>query len=194
MPTQTILITLAVAGIPAVAAIVSAIFAGRYALRTRRAESDAQRTRELEARLSEKKFNTYEPMINMLSEMLDGRYNASEDAMDPITRMRDFATWIAIFGSDRAVQAYHNWMQAIYSAAPAPILMYLYGEFLVAAREDLGYGATAVQRQHLLGMRIKDIYTFHGIGTLSFKEVCREQKWKPTWQGKKKGLFRRFAG
>lgn len=66
----------------------------------------------------------------------------------------------------------------------------MYGEFLVAAREDLGHGSTTVGRQHLLGMRIKDIYTYHGIGSLPFEKVCKEQKWQPTWKSGGKGFFR----
>ncbi|MEU4739690.1 hypothetical protein AB0G02_04385 [Actinosynnema sp. NPDC023658] len=181
MPPQSVLVTLLVAGIPAIAAIAAAIVAGVFASRTRRAEGEAQRARDLESRISDRKYAIYEPMINLLSDLLGGRNVPAETSAEIIQKMKDFSTWISIYGSDESVRAFHNWMQAIFASPPVEIQLRLYGDFLVAARRDIGYADTEVGRQHLLGMRINDIYKYPNVIDPSFKEVCERVGWQAPW-------------
>ncbi|MGH3833859.1 MAG: hypothetical protein ACRDRS_26045 [Pseudonocardiaceae bacterium] len=94
---------------------------------------------------------------------------------------RDFATWIGIYGSDGAVHAFHNFMQAVYRNPPPAVLMRLYGDFMVEVRKDIGYPDTAVRREHLLGMRVTDIYEIPDVIDPSFEEICARLDWQPPW-------------
>jgi hypothetical protein len=170
--------TLVVAGIPALAAIIAAVVAGVFAWKTRRADADAQRTRDLESRIAEKKYAVYEPMINLIRDILARR---ATDQNELTNTLENFSTWIGIYGSDEAVQVFHNFMQAAYSNAPAPIQLRLYGDFLLAARKDIGNPETSVQREHLLGMRITDIYTNHDVIDQSFEEIAERLNWQAPW-------------
>lgn len=176
--TQSTWVTLVVAGIPAIAAIIAAAIASRSARKTKRAETEAQRTRELESRNAEKKYEVYEPMINLLRDTL-AQKQIDQDEL--IAKLQHFSTWVTIYGSDEAVETFHNFMQASYSDAPAAILLRLYGDFMIAIRKDIGYPDTDVSRQHLLGMRITDIYKSYDIINQSFEEICDRLNWKAPW-------------
>jgi hypothetical protein len=63
-------ITILVAGIAAAAAITAAIVAALSARSTKRLELRAQRARELEGRISERKIEIYKPMIEMLGKVI----------------------------------------------------------------------------------------------------------------------------
>ncbi|MFI0199865.1 MULTISPECIES: hypothetical protein [Streptomyces] len=144
------------------------------------AELDAQRIRDLEARNSEKKYDTYKPMINLLKDALDRR------TIDPETfrtSISDFATWVAIYGSDEALSAFHNFMQASYGSPPPVILMRLYADFVIAARRDIGYPDTQVTRLQFLGIRISDAYSNSAFREIDkpFSELCRNVGWNPPW-------------
>lgn len=176
--TQSTWLTLAIAGIPALASVTAAVVAGVFAWKTRRADAEAQRARDLESRISEKKYEVYQPMINLIRDILARK--ATDQ--DELTRtLENFSTWIGIYGSDEAVEVFHNFMQAAYSDAPWTIQLRLYGDFLLAARKDMGYPETSVQREHLLGMRITDIYTHHDVIDQSFEEIADRQNWKAPW-------------
>jgi hypothetical protein len=119
MSVQSFWLALAIAAIPAFASIGAAIIAARAARDARRSDAEAQRARDLEARNSERKYEIYEPMINMLRDVLTAGGNVGIDEGEVRTKMADFATWISIYGSDDAVEAFHNIMQAAYTSAPA---------------------------------------------------------------------------
>lgn len=120
-------------------------------------------------------------MINMLGEMLGGKLSSANQSEDTIKKMTDFSNWIGIYGSDESVRAFHNWMQAIYASPPVQVLLRLYGDFLIAVRKDMGYTKTSVERQHLLGMRINDIYKYSDVVDSSFEDVCERLGWQPPW-------------
>jgi hypothetical protein len=171
--------TLVVAGISALAAIFAAVVAGVFAWKTRRADADAQRARDLESRISERKYAVYEPFINLFADVLSRRKSPTQEVL--LKKLQDFATWISIYGSADAVKAFHDFAQAAYNDAPAPILLRLYGDFMVAARKDMGYDDAGVYREHVLGMRITNIYTYPDVIDQSFEEVCDRLDWQPPW-------------
>lgn len=172
-------LTLAAIGIPALTSILAAVVAGVFAWRTRRADADAERVRELEGRISERKYAVYEPFINLFADVFSQRNVPTQEILHK--KLQDFATWISIYGSDEAVKSFHNFAQATYSDAPGPILLRLYGDFMVAARKDMGNNNTGVYREHVLGMRITNIYTYPDIIDQSFEEVCERLDWQPPW-------------
>jgi hypothetical protein len=173
-------VLLTAASLPAVAAIIAAIIAARSARMAKRSEIEAQRIRELEERISERKYDTYKPMIDLFKDVLN------RQAVDESThreRISTFATWVAIFGSDGAVKAFHDFMQASYNSAPASILMRLYADFVLAARQDMGYPDTTSTRKEILGSRIADLHTHPLFADIDkpFAELCRDVGWTPPW-------------
>ena len=58
--------------IPALAAIIAAVLAARSVHKARTTETELEKLRLLERRVVERKYETYKPMIDMLSEMLSG--------------------------------------------------------------------------------------------------------------------------
>lgn len=166
--------------IPACAAIVAATIAARSAKKTKRFEIEAQRIRELESRISDKKYDVYKPMINLIRDMLDQRSIDDEDSRSKIS---DFATWVAIYGSDEAVRAFRNFMQAAFHSAPPIVLMKLYSEFVLAARRDIGQAETKITELDFLGARIRDLHQSDlliGIGR-PLLEICADHGWSPPW-------------
>ncbi len=79
-------------------------------------------------------------MIDLLGQVLvpGGADKALENEAEMIERLSEFASWISIFGSDDAVKSFHNFMQGAFHAAPAPITLRLYADFVLAARRDMG--------------------------------------------------------
>ncbi|MFJ4090007.1 hypothetical protein ACIPYS_00340 [Kitasatospora sp. NPDC089913] len=174
-------VSLAIAAVPAIAAVIAALVAARSARLAKKSEISAQYARDLEARISEKKYEVYKPMINLIRDMLDRRQITEEDSRSKIS---DFATWVIIFGSDEAVRAFHHFMQAAYHSAPPKILMKLYADFVLAARRDMGYPETDVRQTDFLGMRITDIYEndlLRGVDD-PLADLCREAQWSPPWR------------
>ncbi|MFF7985448.1 hypothetical protein ACFZDK_41130 [Streptomyces sp. NPDC007901] len=175
-------ISVAVAAVPALASILAAVVAALSARKAKKSEIDAQRLRDLEARISEKKYEVYKPMINLFRDILDQRSMPEEDLR---SRISEFSAWVSIFGSDEAVRAFHNFMQAAYTGnPPAVVLMKLYSDFVLSARRDMGYPDTAVDARCLLGMRISDLYTSGQMVDVnaSLAELCRATGWTPPWE------------
>lgn len=171
---------LTVAALPALAAILAAIIAARAARLAKKAEISAQHLSELENRISEKKYEVYKPMINLIRDMMDRR---QLDEQETKARISDFSTWIIIYGSDEAVQAFHNFMQASFHNPPVKILMKLYADFVLAARRDMGYPKTVVTQSHFLGMRINDLYDTSLLSNVEapLRDICMETDWTPPW-------------
>jgi hypothetical protein len=178
-------VTTLVSGLPAVAAIASAFLAGRFAKRARGAEIEAQRLRDLEARLAEKKYETYKPMIAMLGSAFLAA-NAKKNPADVVSaeKVSEFAQWISIFGSDDAVRAYRNFMQSAYNDPPAEISMRVYADFVLAARRDMGSPSSELTALEILGMRLTDLHSnpkFYDIASMPFEELCSRYHWQPPW-------------
>jgi hypothetical protein len=176
-------ISIVVAIIAAISAITAAIIAARSANKIKSAEIQAKRIEDLESRISERKHDVYKPMIDLLSDLTDPRKAGDVTSDQTRQTMAEFSAWIAIYGSDDAVVAYHNYMQTVYASPPAEVLLRLYAEFVLAARRDMGYPETSVELRHLLGMRINDLYAnkIFDLVSLSFGELCKSKAWTPPW-------------
>lgn len=174
-----------VAAIPAMAAIVAAVLAGRSAARAHAAEAERDRLQRLDARVSERKYDVYAPMLNLLRDMLDPTKAEALDQDQTVSALRDFAAWIGVYGSDDAVRAYHNFMQGTYQDAPPAILLRLYADFAIEVRRDLGDPDTRVNPVIFMGIRINDLYTGEAelMNMLSkpFDEACAEAGWAIPW-------------
>ncbi|MFJ3784701.1 hypothetical protein [Streptomyces sp. NPDC090093] len=157
------------------------MIAARSAKMAKNSEIEAQRLRELESRISDKKYDTYKPMINTLKNMLDRRI---VDEGEFRANVSEFATWVAIFGSDEAVGSFHDFMQASFNSPTPPVVFTrLYADFVLAARRDMGYPGTGTTRKEILGSRITDVHShsmFSGIDK-PFSDLCREAEWEPPW-------------
>ncbi|MGW8846839.1 hypothetical protein ACWGNE_03575 [Streptomyces xiamenensis] len=179
-----------IASIPAIAAVVAALIASFSARAARRHDTDAQRLRDLEQKVADKKYDTYKPMIDLLADMMDPRtvrqVAADEDRFH--REVSKFSTWVSIYGSDEAVEKFHNLMQTLYIKeeelkAPIAITLKLYIEFVIAVRRDLGNPQTAISPIVILGMRITDIHQSQGVGGLdaSLDVLCARHGWTPPW-------------
>jgi hypothetical protein len=182
------LVVLAVAAIAAVGSIIAAISASRSAKSVQKNEADAQRIRDLENRLSGQKYATYKPMIDLLGSMLsqdEASRAALADAGANVPMFREFATWISIYGSDEALSAWHNFTKGTASNPPLMIKIRLLGDFLLAARKDIGYPDSQITTPELIAMRINDFYdqeeTYKQALTLPFDEACKLAEWQPPW-------------
>lgn len=178
-------VTILVAGIAAAAAVVAAIVAALSARSTKQLELRAQRTRELESRISEQKINVYKPMIELLGNVISnaalGRQTTPEENTPKIA---EFTTWITIYGSDETIKCYHDFMQAAFNGAPALVSSRLYADFIIASRRDIGYPDTSVTALQIMGMRVNDLYSeeeYRSAMELPFEELCQQEKWTPPW-------------
>lgn len=175
----------AVACIPAVAAIIAAVIAARSASHARASQREADRVRLLEDRVSGKKQEVYQPMIDFLGAALDKRTSSKIPTDEYADRLSQFSRWVVIVGSDEAVRAFHNLMQATYAGAPAPLLLRLFADFQIAARRDMGDPDTEVTALEVMGMRVNDLYTgdptLKTLMTVPFEEACQRQGWKIPW-------------
>lgn len=178
-------VTILVAGISAGAAFIAAIVAGAYARATKKLELQAQRARDLEGRISERKAEVYRPMIEMLGTAISGAAQDVKPTPEEVqARIREFTTWISIYGSDEAIKAFHNFTQGAFTGAPGLIPTRLYAEFILAARRDLGYPETSVTATELMGMRVNDLYSeaeYRRAMSETFEELCRRESWTPPW-------------
>jgi hypothetical protein len=180
-------IAIVVAVIAACAAFFAAAVAAWSARSVKRVEIEAQRISELENRISERKYETYKPMIETLRDALfgnEGMGTAKPNAETIAKTTLDFSTWITVFGSDNAVRAFHNFIQAAYNSVPPFVATRLYAEFILAARRDIGYPDTHVTPLQVIGLRVNDLYTeeeYRLALTLPFEELCRGQNWTPPW-------------
>lgn len=182
--------------IPALAAIAAAVIAAKSARRAQTAEAETARLRQLEERLSAKKYETYEPMLTLLGELLtpedinDGSSSATKkkaanrSTAELVRGHVKFSTWISVFGSDEAVRAYERLMQASYSDPPPQVFLRLYAEFVIAARRDISYSETEIRAINVMGMRMTDAYTdarTRNCLEVNFDVLCSEVNWTPPW-------------
>ena len=182
MSNQEWWVTIAAAGVSALAAVVAAVIASRTSKAIRRSELNAQKVRDLEERLHGKKFEVYKPMINMLRDLMGASVPEGDVQAELIVLMKDFSTWITIFGSDEAIIAYHNFMQGAFKSGPTVVMVRLYADFMLTARKDMGYPDTKVQREHLVGVKINDIYDYPQFMEPSFDLLCQREGWTPPWK------------
>jgi hypothetical protein len=166
--------------VPAVVALASALYAGREARRARQSELEAERLRRAEERSAERKYETYKPMIESLGRMFDG--------VDPDVQVwKDFWTWISVYGSADAVDAFGRVMQCAFEAPKTPIhvLFRLATDFLLAVRREIGDTGTDLTPLALMGPKITDLYDLQSIYlcmTLPLEDLCRRCNWRPPWE------------
>jgi hypothetical protein len=116
--------SIVIALIGAAASVVAAIVAARYAKSTQRNDAEAQRTRELESRISERKYEVYKPMTELVGDMLDSTKSAgmADRTAEILTKFADFSTWVRVYGSDEAIAAFHNLKQATFHLPLPPLV------------------------------------------------------------------------
>ncbi len=172
---------LLLAGIPATASIGGAITAGVFARRSRVAEAEAVRLRRLEERLSSKKIEMYEPLLQHLGDLLAQKPHTSENSEPVITQ---FMNLVIAYGSDDALSAFTKFRTGSAASPPPMIVVRLTADLFAAIRRDLA-GATSVTGLELVGMRISDLYKPGGmlLGALvdPFPVVCERENWTPPW-------------
>ena len=166
--------------------IVAAIVASISARASRRSELRAQRSieldklqvqriNELESRISERKYETYKPLVEMLGDVLaTGPSKKGFDEDEIQKRLHEFFVWVSIYGSDEAVIAYHKLTQAAYNNVPSEISGRLYAEVILAARRDIGRSDTEIGPADIVGMKVNDLYTnidYYRTMTEPFDEV-----------------------
>ena len=184
------LVTIVVALIAAVASIVAAVVAARSAGSSKRLEVQAQRIRDLESRISERKYKMYEPFLEMVNNFFDHTAKGRAAVADPMKNVDGFVAFakqITTYGSDAAVEAYHKWNLATVNKAPFPILTRL----MAAVRKDLSYPDTEISATTLIAttLRVGDFYqqddTFRKIMTLPLSEACALAGWPQPWEWSK---------
>lgn len=143
-------VTIVAAGVPAVAAVNAAIIASRASKAVRRTEIKAQQVRDLEERVHSKKHEIYEPMLTTFQKLLTEPPPVGAEAEEALKRIRDFSTWVLIYGSDEAIAAFRRFKQG--PGNPGSDMWQLYADFILAARRDLGYPETGVSHEHVVGL------------------------------------------
>ncbi|WP_328332120.1 hypothetical protein OHA70_13225 [Kribbella sp. NBC_00382] len=141
--------------------------------------------RDLENRLAEKKYAVYQPMIDLLSKMLDLDAARAADPDELKSAFGKFDAWIVIYGSDAAVRAWHHFRQGSFNDAPSILLIRFYADFVMAARRDMGHLDTTVSAMELVGTRINDIYGENNematVLTLDWVDLAKHVDWTPPW-------------
>lgn len=178
-------IAIAAAVIATAGTVLAAVLASRAERSSKQSEIQAQHIRELESRISERKYQIYQPMIEMLADALNTK--VTKTALPPdevLMRIHKFSSWIVIYGSDLAVTAFQHFLQAIYNGVPPEIATRLYAEFVLAARRDIARSDTQIGALEIIGMRIDDLYTnadYYRLMTQPFEEICKRLQWTPPW-------------
>lgn len=149
--------------------------------------------RELERRLSERKMEIYGRIMAALGNLLipeEARRLApkapknkpSGDSLE--SAIFDFMNDVVIYGSDDVLQAFTRFRIASDANPPAPVIIRLVSDFMLAIRRDLDGGQSAVTGVELIGMRINGLYDEpKAIAALRepFEVVCAQNKWTPPW-------------
>jgi hypothetical protein len=178
-------IAIAAAIIATFGTIIAAIVAARSAKADKKSELQAQHISELENRISERKYEIYKPMVEMLGKVISA--NIQPTPMTPgevVSTIHQFSVWIGIYGSDDAVIAFHKFAQAAYNGVPGEVATRLYAELVLATRRDIARSDTRIGAVEIIGMRVSDLYTnaeYYRTMTDPFDEVCRRNNWTPPW-------------
>lgn len=181
----------AVGSVATVGSVIAAVLATRSARAARQGELEAGRLRDLENRISERKYEVYKPMLDYIGHVFSQQNEESKKAIADevaVNKMYlDFSRWIVIYGSDEALTAYHNLMQAINYSAPMLVLNRLMTDFLLAARRDIGYSESRARREELftVAFRLNDYYSQGDltgkIMRLPLKKALKKAGWSPPW-------------
>lgn len=171
----------------------AAIYAARAATKAKASEVEATRLRELEQRLSERKMEIYGRIMAALGNLLipeEARRLAPKapknkpggDSLD--SAIFDFMNDVVIYGSDDVLRAFTRFRLASDANPPAPVIIRLVSDFMLAIRRDLDGGQSAVTGIEVIGMRINGLYDDpNTIAALTepFEVVCAQNEWTPPW-------------
>jgi hypothetical protein len=153
-------IAIAAAIIATIGAIIASVVAAVSTKSNKKLELQAQRIGELENRISERKYEIYKPMIELLGDIVNANQKTIlPDSYEVTKRLHEFSVWIGIYGSDDAIIAFRNFMQAAFNDVPPLIATRLYAELVLAARRDIGRSDTKTSAVDIIGMKISDLYT-----------------------------------
>jgi hypothetical protein len=187
----------AVGSVATVGSVVAAWLATRSARAARQGELEAGRIRDMENRISERKYEVYLPMLEYLGNVFNQQNEESRKAIaDPVAVNKifvDFSRWLAIYGSDEALTAYHNLMQAMGYDAPMLVLNRLITDFVFAARRDIGNSNSKIARPELftVNFRLNDYYDQGDLAgqimRLPLKKALKKAGWKPPWSSMNAG-------
>ena len=174
----------------------AAIYAAWAAAKAKASEVEAARLRELEQRLSERKMEIYGRIMAALGNLLipeEARRLAPKapknkpggDSLE--SAIFDFMNDVVIYGSDDVLQAFTRFRIASDANPPAPVIIRLVSDFMLAIRRDLDGGQSAVTGVEVIGMRINGLYDeSNTIAALTepFEVVCAQNEWTPPWERK----------
>jgi len=184
-------VAIALALVAAISAIIAAVIAARSARSAKKLEIQAQRIRDLESRISARKYQMYEPFLDMIGNFFDHTERGRAAIANPEANVEgfvSFAKWVTTYGSDEAVEAYHKFNLATSNKAPHPILTRLMADFLIAVRKDLSYPDTKISRATLIAtsFRVGDFYQqgdfYRKIMSLPLHEACKLAGWREPWK------------
>jgi hypothetical protein len=165
--------------------VVAAIVAARSAKADKRSELQTRKIAELENRISDRKYEIYKPMIEMLGEVLRANRETQPLDSDEIQKLiHEFSVWVSIYGSDDAVTAFHRFQQAAFNDVPSIVSIRLYAELVLAARRDIARSDTQIRPLEIIGMRVTDIYTdeaYYLAMTEPFDKLCERYNWIAPW-------------
>ncbi|HEX4092735.1 MAG TPA: hypothetical protein VHZ33_28795 [Trebonia sp.] len=178
-------IAIAAAVVATLGTIVASAVAAISARSDKKSELQAQRISELEDRISERKYEIYKPLIEMLGEVVNSDPNkALMDSSEVMKRLHEFFIWVSIYGSDESVIAFRNFHQAASNGVPPEIATRLYAELVLAARRDIARSDSRIGAVEIMAMKVNDLYSspdYYKIMALPFDEVCKIYGWTPPW-------------
>ena len=185
----------AVGSVATVSSVVAAWLATRSARAARQGELEAARIRDMENRISERKYEVYKPMLDYIGHIFSQQSEESKQAIADQAAVNkiyvDFSRWLAIYGSDEALTAYHNLMQGMSYGAPLLVLNRLITDFLLAARRDIGNSGSRTSETELftVAFRLNDFYSQEDLARqimrLPLKKALKKAGWSPPWSSKK---------
>ncbi|REC97277.1 hypothetical protein DEU35_3042 [Microbacterium sp. AG157] len=131
--------------------------------------------------MAERKYELYQPFLQTLGDMLTPfRNDAATERLEDV--MADFSSFVAIWGSDEAVETFYRFRVASASSPPTLITMRLMADFLIAVRRDIAWPATEITGLHVIGMRINDLPEHPEMKRAleqPLAELCRAEGWTP---------------
>jgi hypothetical protein len=168
-------------GIPVLVAIFSAVWATRAAKRAQTAEHEAQRLRDLEERVAQRKYDLYQPFVQAMGDTLTpSRSEAALAGFEDV--IADFQTFVTIWASDEVVDAFLRYRLSANNPPPAAIMMRLVADLLLAIRRDVAHPDSKLTGIHTIGMRLNDIADHPELTDamrVPLRQLFAEHAWEP---------------
>lgn len=187
---------LLVVAVPAIFSAGAAVVAVIFAARAKQAEYEAARLRDLEQRVAEKKAELYDPMIQLLGDLLTpDRNKVAEKKMLDV--MADFQPLVTLWGSDEVNEAFFRFRASASASPPPKVIMRLVADFLLAVRRDVAWPETEIDGLHTVGTRINDLHEDPEIVmalTLPLDQVFAMTDWHPAFPMRQAGKLDATSG